>query len=88
MSFKKSCFIDSKVHVKITPGEVLKIMRQLQGLSQSKLKIKTGLSQPNISALENGTVQMGRINALKLAYALNVHPAVLMFPDYDVQQAA
>lgn len=76
------------MHVKVTPGEALKILRELQELSQNELAEKTDISQSNISALENGAVEMGKNTALKLAKALRVHPAVLLFPDYDVQEAA
>ncbi|PIQ43326.1 MAG: transcriptional regulator [Gammaproteobacteria bacterium CG11_big_fil_rev_8_21_14_0_20_46_22] len=84
----KAEYKPSKTHVAVTPGESLRIIRELQGLSQSALAEKTGLSQPNISALENGTSQLGRDRSITLAKALGVHPAVLLFPDFDIHQAA
>lgn len=81
-------FTRAKVHVPLTPGEALKIIRQLQGLSQKKLSDLTGIPQTNISALENGHCQMGRDRALVLAKALRVHPAALLFPDFDINQVA
>jgi len=48
----------------------------------------TGSSQSNISALENGTRHLGRERALVLAEALHVHPAVLLFPDFDISKVA
>ena len=81
-------YIESRVRVKVTPGEVLKMLRELQGMSQNDLAKKTGISQPNISAIENESKQMGRSSALLLAKALKVHPAVLLFPDYDYRDAA
>ena len=88
MSVNCDDFIEKSVHTKVSPGEALKIIRELQGLSQNELAQKTGISQSNISALENGTTQMGRNTALKLAKVLRVHPAVLLFPDYDIGEAA
>ncbi len=32
--------------------------------------------------------QIGRERALVLAKALKVHPAVILFPDYDIAEAA
>lgn len=48
----------------------------------------TGITQSNISALENGSRQLGRDRAITLAKALHVHPAVLLFPDYEMDKAA
>ena len=45
-------------------------------------------AQSNLSALETGAREMGRERALVLAKALRVHPAVLLFPDFDVSEVA
>lgn len=84
----KQEFLPAKVHARLSPGEALKILRELQGLSQSDLARLTGMSQSNISALESNVRQMGRERALVLAKALKVHPAVLLFPDFDMSQVA
>ena len=42
------------------------------------------ISQANISAIENGRVDIGKQRANVFAEALNVHPASIMFADYDV----
>lgn len=88
MAINYNDFIEAQVHAHVTPGEALKMLRELQGLSQNELAQKTDISQPNISALENGSKQMGRNTSLVLAKALHVHPAVLLFPDYDMREAA
>ena len=88
MAINKKDFVKSKVHVDVTPGEALKMIRQLQGLSQNDLAELTGISQSNISALENDYVQLGRDRALTLAKALHVHPSVLLFPSFDMAQVA
>lgn len=84
----KNDFIQAKIHIGLTPGEALEILRTLQGLSQLELAKITGLSQPNISALENNRANMGRETAIKLAHALKVHPGVLLFPDFDIGKVA
>jgi transcriptional regulator with XRE-family HTH domain len=88
MATNKKDFVRATTHCAVTPGESIKILRQLQGLSQNDLVNLTGISQSNISALENDSVQLGRERALILAKALRVHPAVLLFPDFDMKEAA
>jgi transcriptional regulator with XRE-family HTH domain len=83
MKINKNDFVRARVHTTIPPGEALKLLRELQNLSQNDLVRLTDISQPNISAIENGTKQLGRERALVLARALHVHPAVLLFPDFD-----
>ncbi|MAE73485.1 MAG: transcriptional regulator [Bdellovibrionaceae bacterium] len=72
----------------MSPGEMLRTLRELQELSQADLAKATGMSQSNISSLENGARNMGRERALTLAKALKVHPAVLLFPDFDMSEIA
>lgn len=55
---------------------------------QADLSRLTGISQSNISALESNARQMGRERAIVLAKALKVHPAVLLFPDFDIDKVA
>lgn len=84
----KQDFEQAKIHQSVTPGEALKMLRELQELSQNDLAQRTGMSQSNISALENGAKKLGRERALILARALHVHPAVLLFPDFDMAEVA
>jgi transcriptional regulator with XRE-family HTH domain len=67
---------------------MLRTIRELQELTQSELGDRTGIAQSNLSALETGAREMGRERALVLAKALRVHPAVLLFPDFDVSEVA
>ena len=83
MNFEKA-----KVHEIVTPGESLRMIRELQGLSQNDLAQLTNMNQSNISAIENGSRQMGRDRAIAFARALHVHPAVLLFPDFDIADVA
>ena len=76
------------VGVSITPGEMLRTIRELQELTQNELSALTGIAQSNLSALETGARELGRERALVLAKALKVHPAVLLFPDFDVSEVA
>jgi len=84
MRINKKDFIKAKVHAHLTPGEALQLLREQQGLTQADLAKITGINQSNISALESNTRQMGRERAIVFAKALRVHPAVLLFPDFDI----
>ena len=63
----------------------MRIMRELQELSQNELAAITGIPQPTISAIERDRVNLGVERAKDLARALRCHPAVLVFPGWDVE---
>ena len=65
-------------------GESLRIMRELQELSQNQLAELTGIPQATISAIENGRVNLGVERAKVFARALRCHPAALVFPSWEV----
>lgn len=88
MKVDKKEFVRAKVNRRVTPGEMLRTLRELQAFTQKNLADQTGISQSNISAMENNMSQIGRDRALALAKALKVHPAVILFPDFDIAQVA
>lgn len=79
-------FRKAKKRIDVTVGESVKIIRELQELSQNELAELTGIPQSTISAIENDRVQLGVERAKVLARALQCHPAVLVFPGWDVEQ--
>lgn len=81
-------FKPAKKHIEVTVGESLRIIRELQGLSQNELAELTEIPQSTISGIENGRVNLGIERAKVLARALKCHPAVLVFPGWDVKKAA
>lgn len=74
----------AKKHIDVSVGESVKIMREWQDLSQNELAEVTGIPQSTISAIENDRIQLGVERAKVLARALNCHPAVLVFPGWDI----
>ena len=80
----KKDFRRSRARVKLSVGESVRIIRELQGLSQNELSELTGIPQSTISAVENDRVNLGVERAKVLAQALKCHPAVLVFPGWDV----
>ena len=60
----------------------------LQELSQNELSRLTGIPQSTISAIEDDRVQLNVERAKVLAQALSCHPAVLVFPGWEVRQSS
>lgn len=75
----------AKQRVEVSMGESVRILRELQELSQTELAELTDISQATISAIENSRVNLGVERAKVLARALGCHPAVLVFPGWDVE---
>ena len=71
--------------IDVSVGESIRIIRELQELSQNDLAKLTNIPQSTISAIENDRVQLGVERAKVLARALRCHPAVLVFPGWDVE---
>jgi transcriptional regulator with XRE-family HTH domain len=72
--------------IEVTVGESVRIIRELQELSQNQLAQLTGIPQSTISAVERDRINLGVERAKVLARALKVHPAVLVFPSWDVER--
>ena len=79
----KKDFIPAKSKVVLTTGEVIRMLRELKGWTQEDLAALSGINAKNISLLENDRVDIGKKRAVQLANALNVHPAIIMFPEYS-----
>ena len=77
-------FQPAKQCIEVSVGESVRILRELQEFSQSQLSALTGISQATISAIENGRVNLGVERAKVLARALRCHPAVLVFPGWEI----
>ena len=62
----------------------MRILRKLQELSQNELSALTSIPQPTISAIERDRINLGVERAKVLARALRCHPAILVFPGWDI----
>ena len=81
-------FVSARKHIEVSVGESVRILRELQELSQNELAGLSGIPQSTISAIENGRVKLGVERAKVLARALCCHPAVLVFPGWELETAA
>lgn len=79
-------FRKARKRIDVSVGESVRIIRELQELSQNQLSELTGIPQSTISAIERNRVKLGLERAKVLARALKVHPAVLVFPSWDVER--
>jgi transcriptional regulator with XRE-family HTH domain len=77
-------FRPAKKRAEVSVGESVRIIRELQGLSQNQLAERSGVAQATLSAIENDRVRLGVERAKVLARALRCHPAVLVFPGWQV----
>ncbi len=79
-----SSFRPAKKRIAVSVGESVRIIRELQELTQNQLSQLTGLPQATISAIENDRVRLGVERAKVLARALKCHPGVLVFPGWKL----
>ena len=75
----------AKKTAEVSVGESVRIMRELQELSQTGLVELAGIPQPTISGIEKDRINLGVERAKTLARALKCHPAVLVFPGWEIK---
>ena len=80
---RKSEFVTARPHSELSTGEVIRMLRELKGWTQLVLAERSGISPTNLSLLENDRVDIGKKRVLQLAKAFGVHPATIMFPEYE-----
>jgi transcriptional regulator with XRE-family HTH domain len=91
MKMKNNEFVHAKKHAPVTTGEAIRMLRELKGWTQEELARQSGVNTKNISLIENDRIDIGKRRAEQLARAFKVHPAIIMFPEYEgdlIQQAA
>ena len=79
-----SDFKPAKKRIDVSVGESVRIIRELQRMSQNNLADASGIPQSTISAIENDRINLGVERAKTLARVLKCHPAVLVFPGWEV----
>ena len=79
-------FKKAKKTVEVSIGSSVRILRELQELSQNELALLSGIPQSTLSAIEHDKVKLGVERAKVLARALKCHPAVIVFPGWDIEQ--
>ena len=82
---KKNEFVPAKRHAVITTGETIRMLRDLKAWTQEELAKHSSINSKNISLLENDKIDIGKKRAEQLAKAFGVHPAIIMFPEYEAE---
>jgi len=77
-------YLPAERHIDVSVGESVRIIREFQQLSQNELSKLTGIPQSTISGIENDRIKLGVERAKVIARALKCHPAVLVFPGWDI----
>lgn len=85
MKSKSSEFRPARSHAELTSGEAIRMLRDLKGWTQSELARRSSITATNISLLENDHVEIGKRRAVQLANAFGIHPAIIMFPEYEAE---
>lgn len=78
-------FHPARKRVDVSVGESVRVLRELQEMSQNDLSGLTGIPQSTILAIENDRVRLGVERAKVFARALQYHPGVLVFPGWDIE---
>jgi transcriptional regulator with XRE-family HTH domain len=74
-------YVPARVRVRLTVGQQVRNVRELQEMTQADLAESSRVPQPTISSIEADRISIGVDRAEKLARALKVHPAVLLWPN-------
>lgn len=82
---KREKLYPSRRYARLTVGDAVRVAREMLDLSQAELAKISGISQPTLSGIEKNRVTLGLERAKRLARVLHVHPAVLLFPDWKVE---
>ncbi|MBF0106401.1 MAG: helix-turn-helix transcriptional regulator [Deltaproteobacteria bacterium] len=70
-----------KTRTSLTPGQIVRELRQKKGWSQAVLSEITDIAVSNISNIESGRSQLGADRAILLAEAFGVKPEFILFPN-------
>jgi len=76
-------YVTAETHASLSTGEVIRMLRELKGWTQTTLAKHSGVSVTNLSLLENEKIDIGKKRSEQLAKAFDVHPAIIMFPEYE-----
>jgi transcriptional regulator with XRE-family HTH domain len=69
-------------------GEMLRALRKREGLTLDEMEEITGIHANNLSAIENGRIDMSQHYAEVFASALDVHPMVFLYPNGKFEKTA
>jgi transcriptional regulator with XRE-family HTH domain len=86
MKALKNAYSAARSHAILTTGETIRLLRDLKDWTQAELARQSGISVTNLSLLENERIEIGKKRAEQLAKAFDIHPAIIMFPEYEAKE--
>ncbi len=81
-AFDRNDYSKLDLQVQRSPGDTIRILRELCEWSQKELEARTGIPQTTISAIENSRQKLGVERTKVFAKVFEVHPAVILFPNW------
>ena len=85
--FDQNDYVEFDLGVDRTPGDTIRILREISEWSQKELEAQTGIPQTTISAIENNRQNLGLERTKVFAKVFNVHPSVILFPNWKSDAA-
>ncbi len=85
--FDQNDYVEFDLGVDRTPGDTIRILREISEWSQKELEAQTGIPQTTISAIENNRQNLGVERTKVFAKVFNVHPSVILFPNWKSDAA-
>lgn len=85
--FDQNDYVEFDLGVDRTPGDTIRILREISEWSQKELEAQTGIPQTTISAIENNRQNLGVERTKVFAIVFNVHPSVILFPNWKIDAA-
>ncbi|MFA5812485.1 MAG: helix-turn-helix transcriptional regulator, partial [bacterium] len=79
MTRSRTDYVAAKDRANLSTGDVIKMTCELNEMTQAELSRRSGVSPSNLSDIVHGRRPVGKAIAEKLARALNVSPAFILF---------
>ena len=76
-SMRSDEFITARQHIKLSPGEAVRMLRGLKGWTRTELARRSGISAADLYLLEYDKIETGKRKVQALASAFGVHPAAI-----------
>ena len=88
MTRSRDEYVAAKDRASLSTSEIIKMTCELNEMTQAELSRRSGVSPSNLSDIVHGRRAVGRAIAEKLARALNVSPAFLLFAGSSARDGA
>ncbi len=88
MTRSRADYVVAKDRANLTAGDVVKMTCEVSEMTQAELSRRSGVSPSNLSDIVHGRRPVGKAVAEKLAKALNISPAFILFAGTSARDGA